>query len=324
MTVPAPEEPDPEDPPAPEDTEASVLLSGTVRDQFSGQALSGIDVEFAGGTARTDAAGGFTIQGAPTTTLRTLTLSGGGVYRRVTYARTGDTGWDVVPGTFNMAAYNDVARNDWGSYTVRWTSSPTVYVDSRPEGFEGGEELERWIAEVQSQAAAFVSKWTGSTISPQSVIVTSNPPRDFTAGTIVIHFSENSSDYGNSSTSIGYARVSRSSTGTIAGAAVWLRYLRYSGSGGASKRTGILGHELGHAMGMGHMTSGTVSFMEPSIGSKTDLSSFDRQAAELLYARTPGNTSPDTDNSSTFTGNLSPSAAATTVEWICGEEAELP
>jgi hypothetical protein len=313
MTVPTSTDPSP-----------SVLLAGTLVDQFSGQAMAGLDVEFAGVTARTDASGAFTIQGAPTTTLRTLTLSGAGVYRRVTYAKTGDNRWGVVPGSFNMTAYNDVARNDWGSFTVRWTSAPTVYVDARPEGFEGGEELERWIAEVQSQAAAFVSKWTGSTISPQSVIVTSNPPRDFTGGTIVIHFSENSSDYGNSSTAIGYARVSRSSSGVIAGSAVWLRYLRYSGTSGASKRTGILGHELGHAMGMGHMTSGTPSFMEPSIGSKTDLSSFDRQAAALLYGRTPGNTAPDTDSSSTFAGSLSPSAAATSVEWICGEEAGRP
>ena len=334
MTVPAPEEPapppapdDPADPPAPEepqDPPPSVLLSGTLLDQFSGQALAGIEVQFAGLTARTDAAGSFTITGAPTTTLQSLTLAGYGVYRRLTYARTGDSQWRVVPSTFNMAAYNDVARDDWGSYTVRWTSRPTVYVDARPEGFEGGEELDRWIAEVQSQAAAFVSKWTGSVISPESVIVTSNPPRDFTGGTIVIHFSENSSDYGNSSTAIGYARVSRASGGTIAGAAVWLRYLRYSGSGGASKRTGILGHELGHAMGMGHMTSGTPSFMEPSIGSKTDLSAFDQQAARFLYNRTPGNSAPDTDSSTTFTGSLSPSAAPGAMEWVCGDEAERP
>ena len=52
----------------------------------------------------------------------------------------------------------------------------------------------------QSQAAAFVSKWTGSVISPESVIVTSNPPRDFTGGTIVIHFSEDDSRYGSPST----------------------------------------------------------------------------------------------------------------------------
>jgi hypothetical protein len=315
MTVPTEPEPDP----AP-----SVLLSGTLVDQFDGHALAGINVQFAGVTATTDASGSFTLSGAPTSTLREMTLSGSGVYRRQTFAKTGDTQWRVVPSSFNMSAYNDVARDDWGSYTVRWTSAPTVYVDTRPEGFEGGDELQRWISEVQSQAAAFVSKWTGSTISPGAVIVTSNPPRDFTGGTIVIHFSEDNSRYGNSTSTIGYARVSRSSSGSIAGSAVWLRYLRYSGSGGASKRTGILGHELGHAMGMGHMTSGTPSFMTPSIGTNTDLSAFDRQAALFLYTRSPGNSSPDTDSSSGFTGSLSPSRASGSAEWVCQDEAERP
>jgi hypothetical protein len=327
MTVPTEPDPDPEPEPDPEpdpDPAPSVLLSGTLVDQFGGNALAGINVQFAGVTATTDASGNFTLAGQPTSTLRELTLSGSGVYRRQTYAKTGDSQWRVVPSSFNMSAYNDVARDDWGSYTVRWTSAPTVYVDTRPEGFEGGDELQRWISEVQNQAAAFVSKWTGSTISPAAVIVTSNPPRDFTGGTIVIHFSEEDSRYGGSSSTIGYARVSRSSTGSIAGSAVWLRYLRYSGSGGASKRTGILGHELGHAMGMGHMTSGTPSFMTPSIGTNTDLSAFDRQAALFLYTRSPGNSSPDTDSSSGFTGSLSPSRAAGSAEWVCQDEAERP
>lgn len=302
----------------------SVLLSGKLVDQFGGQTLSGISVQFAGQTATTDASGSFTIAGEPVSTVRELTLSGSGVYRRQTYAKTGDTQWRVVPSSFNMSAYNDVARDEWGTETIRWVSRPTVYVDTRPEGFEGGAELQQWISEVQSQAAAFVSKWSGATISPADVIVTSNPPRDYTAGTIVIHFSEENSRYGNSSTTIGYARVSWSGAGSISGAAVWLRYVRYSGTSGASKRTGILGHELGHAMGMGHMSGTTASFMAPSIGSNTDLSAFDRQAALLLYTRAPGNTSPDTDSSDGFTGSLSPARAPGASEWVCQDEAERP
>jgi hypothetical protein len=230
-----------------------------------------------------------------------------------------------VPGNFNMSAFNDVARDEWGSRTIRWVSRPTIYVDTRPEGFQDGAEFQRWISEVQNQAAAFVSKWSGTTMSPAQVVVTSNPPRDFTGGTIVIHFSESDSDYGNSSNSIGYARVSWSSPGSMSGAAVWLRYVRYSGTSGASKRTGILGHELGHAMGMGHMSSGTPSFMYPSIGSNTDLSAFDRQAALLLYSRPPGSSSPDTDNSDGASGSLVPARAPGSIEWLCQDgEQELP
>jgi hypothetical protein len=316
MTVPSTSDPVPN---------PSVLLSGQVVDQFGGQALSGISVQYAGLSATTDATGSFTFSGDATSTYSELTLSGSGVYRRQTYARTGDNRWQVVPGSFNMAAFNDVARDEWSPRTIRWTSKPTVYVDTRPEGFEDGPELQQWISEVQNQAAAFVSKWSGTAMSSAQVVVTSNPPRDFTGGTIVIHFSESDSDYGNTSNAIGYARVSWSSPGSINGSAIWLRYVRYSGTSGASKRTGILGHELGHAMGMGHMDSGTPSFMYPSIGSNTDLSAFDRQAALLLYSRAPGSSSPDTDNSDGVSKNLSPAAAPGSSEWICQDgEQELP
>ncbi|HET6616312.1 MAG TPA: hypothetical protein VFH69_00715, partial [Gemmatimonadota bacterium] len=148
------------------------------------------------------------------------------------------------------------------------------------------------------------------------------PPQDFSAGTIVIHFSESNSDYGNSSSTIGYARISWSSPGSIRGAAVWLRYVRYSGD--PSKRTGILGHELGHAMGMGHMNGSTPSFMAASIGSNTDLKPFDVQAAALLYGRAPGNRAPDTDTSSAPQGQLVPSAATHEAEWICTDGEDLP
>ncbi|HYO45504.1 MAG TPA: hypothetical protein VEY33_02300 [Gemmatimonadota bacterium] len=297
-----------------------VLLSGRLIDQVGGQGVAGLTVQFDGSTATTDGTGSFTIPGSPTSTLSQLTLSGSGIYRRVTFANSGDALWRVVPASFEMTAFDDVAREEFGTSTVRWVAPPTVYVDTSPEGFDGGTDLQTWISEVQVQAAEFVSKWTGTTISPAAVIVTSNPPRDFSVGTIVIHFSEDASRYGNSSSTIGYARISWSSNRAISGAAVWLRYLRYSGSAYASKRRGILGHELGHAMGLGHMNGTTFSLMAPSLGSKTDLSIFDTQAALLLYTRAPGNTSPDTDSSGGFTGSLSPARAPGTSEWVCQDK----
>jgi hypothetical protein len=299
-----------------------VALAGRLVDQFGGHALAGLQVQYAGKTTTTDAQGAFTIPGDSTTTLGALTVSGTGYYRRDTFAKTGDRQWAVVPTTFNMAAFDDLARDEHASHTIRWIASPTVYVDTRPEGFEAGPELDTWISQVQVQAAAFVSDWTGNTIRPADVIVTSRPPQDLSAGTIVIHFSENSSDYGNQEY-IGMARLSWTSNGMMSAAGVWLRYKRYSGDNYVAKRQGILGHELGHAMGYGHMTSGTLSFMEPSLGSKTSLSAFDRQAALLLYSRAPRNTSHDTDSSTSYRA-LSPAGAPMTTEWVCADGEAAP
>ena len=93
-----------------------------------------------------------------------------------------------------------------------------------------------------------------------------------------------------------------------------------------AKRKGILGHELGHAMGLAHMNGGTASFMQPSVGSNTDLNDFDRQVASFLYTRSPNNTSPDTDSSGSFLGVLAPSAAPIAMEWVCtaGDEVATP
>jgi hypothetical protein len=221
-----------------------------------------------------------------------------------------------------MAAFDDLAR-EYDRHTIRWVGAPTIYVDTRPEGFEAGPELDRWISEVQVQAAAYVSDWTGDRIRATDVILTSRPPQDLTPGTIVIHFSENAADYSNQPY-IGRARMSWSSDGTMNAAGVWLRYERYSGAGYAAKRQGILGHELGHAMGYGHMTTGTLSFMEPSLGSKTSLTAFDRQAAALLYGRAPSNTSQDNDSSTGYR-MIAPSATPRFSEWVCGDgEAVLP
>ena len=295
---------------------SSVSLAGRLVDQFSGQGLAGLTVQYNGSTVTTDGTGRFSILGSAVSTLKQLTLSGPGAYQRQTYARTGDTEWRVVPSAFNMTAYNDVARDEFGPGTVRWVAAPTVYIDTRPEGFTSA-ELATWIDEVKAQVPAFVSQWSGSQMSPAAVIVTSNPPNDFTAGTIVIHFSENSADYGGSSNTIGYARLSYSSSGAINSSAVWLRYVRYSGTTGANKRKGILGHELGHATGFGHMSGTTASLMAPSIGSNTGLSAFDAQAALFHHTRSPKNSSPDTDSSSSFLGMLAPSGIPAVKEWVC-------
>ena len=47
----------------------------------------------------------------------------------------------LMPSGFSMTAFNDVARDEYGSGTVRWVAAPTVYVDTRPEGFTSAEQF---------------------------------------------------------------------------------------------------------------------------------------------------------------------------------------
>ena len=63
-----------------------MALTGRVVDQFDGRGVAGLTVRFAGATTTTDANGGFSIPGNPSSSLRDLSLSGPlqlGLSRRV-------------------------------------------------------------------------------------------------------------------------------------------------------------------------------------------------------------------------------------------------
>jgi hypothetical protein len=294
---------------------STFALAGEILDQFSGAGMGGLLVQLDGVGATTDANGRFTIPGTPSSSLKTLTITGGGVHPRATFARGTDTRWLAIPSTFDLGSFNDVAR-EYEPRTIRWLGSPAVYVDTQPEGFAAGPELDQWIAEARSAAAGFVSQWSGGAINATSVTVTSSPPPDGTPGTIVIHFSEDPGRYSGERT-VGMARTVWSFRRDIVAATIWLRFSLVAGPGNGALRVAVLGHELGHGMGMGHMDGGTSSIMTPRI-SVTSLSTFDERTGGIVYSRSPGNTDPDSDNLSSFTGALVPAAApAGRHEWIC-------
>ncbi|HKY61515.1 MAG TPA: hypothetical protein VJP59_10945, partial [Gemmatimonadota bacterium] len=302
-------------PPPPPPPDGSTALAGRIVDQFSGAGISGLTVSFAGETTTTDGSGDFAIPGDPSSSLRDLTIQGGSIHTRSTFARGSDDRWEVIPSSFAMQPFNDVAR-EYEPRTIRWIQNPKIYIDTTAHNFPGGGPVpQTWIDEAADVARDIVQDWSSGTISA-TVTVTGSPPSEGTPGAIVIAFDEDPDRYAGPQ-AVGLARTFWSSTRAISSVQIWLRF---GGIADAGVRYAVLAHEIGHGMGMGHMNGSTSSLMQPVI-STGDLTTFDRRTGDIVYSRSPGNSSPDTDNSSTFLGGLVPAGPPVgSYEWVCGTE----
>jgi hypothetical protein len=307
-----PPEPPPPPPPPPG---GSTALAGRIVDQFSGAGVSGLTVSFAGETMTTDGSGNFEIPGDPSSSLRDLTIQGGSIHTRGTFARSSDDRWEVIPSSFAIQPFNDVAR-EYEPRTIRWIQNPKVYIDTTAHNFPGGGPVpQAWIDEAADVARDIVQDWSSGTVSA-TVTVTSSPPSEGTPGAMVITFDEDPDRY-TSPQAVGLARTFWSSSRAISSAQIWLRF---GGIGDAGVRYAVLAHEMGHGMGMGHMNGSTSSIMTPVIAT-SDLTTFDRRTGDIVYSRSPGNSSPDTDNQTTFLGDLVPAGPPVgSYEWVCGTE----
>lgn len=276
--------------PASSVAESRVEIAGRVVDQVSGGPIAGVRVSAAGVSTSTGADGRFLLEAARATH---VILSGSGYYDRVASLAGSAGRFALVPRTFDMTAFNDVAR-DHSAGTLRWLSSPAVYVDVRPHAFAGGAVPAEWVEQVAALAPRFVSEWTGGALSASSVTVGSSPPAPGTPGTLVIVFDEDPAHYPNA-TAAGTATPSRDAEGVIASATVRLRFSRLTGASAGISRQAVLGHELGHALGLAHMDGATASMMA-GIVRTPELTAFDRAAGALLYSRLPGTRADDRES----------------------------
>ena len=307
--------PPPAPPPPPPPPGGSTALAGRIVDQFSGSGVTGLTVSFAGETTTTDGNGDFAIPGDPSSSLRDLTIQGGSIHTRSTFARGSDDRWEVIPSSFAIQPFNDVAR-EYEPRTIRWVQNPKIYIDTTAHNFPGGGPVpQAWIDEAADVARDIVQDWSSGTVSA-TVTVTSSPPSEGTPGALVIEFDEDPDRY-TGPQAVGLARTFWSSSRAISSAHIWLRF---SGIPNAGVRYAVVAHEMGHGMGMGHMGGSTSSIMTPVI-STGDLTTFDRRTGDIVYSRSPGNSSPDTDNQTTFLGGLVPAGPPVgSYEWVCGAE----
>jgi hypothetical protein len=212
----------------------------------------------------------------------------------------------IVPRSFDMGAFNDIAR-DYSAGTVRWLSSPDVYVDVRAHDFGLGQSVPAaWVEQVASMAPQFLSRWTGGALSPRSLTVGTTPPAAGTPGTLIIAFDEDASRYP-SGASAGVTIASWDTGGVIRNATIRLRFSGLTGDAAAFSRQAVLGHEIGHAVGLAHMDGATSSMMA-SIVRTPELTAFDLAAGALLYDRRPGTRADDREAASALRTALLPSA----------------
>ena len=94
---------------------------------------------------------------------------------------------------------------------------------------------------------------------------------------------------------IGYGQWALLSDGSVGGGAM---FLDRDFDKNDNRRRLLRIHELGHALGLMHVTERT-SIMNPAVG--PDVSDFDRAAVAIGFQRPPGNHAPDTDPSGTPT-----------------------
>jgi hypothetical protein len=293
---------------------ASIEFQGQVSDQQTGASLTGIRASASGASTWTDAAGRFRIAAARGAE---LTLSGPGYYERVTMLDGASGSFSLVPRSFDMAAFNDVARDN-SPGTLRWLSSPAVYVDVRAHSFAAGESVPaEWVEQAAELAPRLIASWTGGALSASSVTVGSTPPAPRTPGTLVISFDEDASRYP-SAASAGSAIASWNREGAIGSATVRLRFSGLTGGAAVFSRQAVLGHEIGHAMGLAHMDGETSSMMAPVVRTP-ELTASDKAIGALLYDRLPGTQADDREAAGGARGALA-TAGTFSAGAVCGVE----
>ncbi|MFN2432872.1 MAG: M57 family metalloprotease [Gemmatimonadota bacterium] len=253
-----------------------------------------------------------------------ISLAASGMVGRSTYASTNAdlvNPLTMIPAAFDMAAYDDVNREPGRGKTIRWMSSPSIYVDTSPEVGTGMPIPASWISATQAAAGRFPAQWTGGVLS-SSVSVGGSPPQDGTPGTIVIRF-DNTINPSGCGGKVGQATFGWSGSGELAYGVVQLALSRLCGAS-SSVIEAVVGHEIGHTMGLGHLTvPGRSSLMEPSVR-LAGLSPLDRENASVHYHRAPGHAAPDREPASSASLNFSrvwsPGGPGDRKVYVCGED----
>lgn len=284
---------------------ASGSLHGRVVDGLTTSAAAGILVSGGTRSVTSDANGDFALDPSFETEVgATYTFTGSGfVERRTALKSSGPTALvSLIPGTFDLRAFDEMFRS---SQLVRWRQAPPLRVEMRVGRFVDLNALDigtldNVISDAEKDSIVDDLTWalpqlTGNTFTAFPDVTTQTSLPNATVGILnpgvitVIRLKGLTAGSG----FWGYSRWRFLSDGTVTGGLITLdEDFELSLH---PRRRALRAHELGHALGMGHVTA-RQSIMNANI-SVFEPNDFDRQAARLAFQRPPGNRSPDVDPS---------------------------
>ena len=299
-------------------TDSSRVLEGRTVNAIDGAASPGISVAVGGRTATADANGYFRVEVSGPSTY-TLRARGSSIVDRETSIvgpGTEPARVSLIPASFDLDSFDEMFRT--GGSLQRWTTRPSLVIlasvmsyvaGNRDEYSATAEQLtDEEVTLLQAHLTEGLSTLTSGTFTTFASVEIERPAAGTRAsvsrpGKIVMGRYNGIVTLANT---IGYGQWALASDGSVAGGAMFLDRDFDKNDG---RRRLLRIHELGHAMGLMHVTHRT-SIMNPSLG--PDVTEFDRSAATIAFQRPPGNRAPDVDPTGTPTLR---SNRGRTLEW---------
>jgi hypothetical protein len=253
----------------------------------------------------TDESGRFVVEACPSVYLLDVAQPGF-VTRRLSLLVPGGTiSLSLIPTDFDLVSFGQLSGSSSPEGISRWTQSPGLVVQTSilectatvascvatSAQASAGEldalqnSLHAAIDQLSLGRWRFVSTIT-ETAAPGATVQLRN-----SASTIRVALVENLSAVNPGVA--GYGGFNN--YGEIRGGSIWLSRGSFNIVSG---RTRLVGHEVGHALGYGHVTTGVPSIMSAECSGvcrSNVVSPFDTQGITILHDRRPGTLAPDVD-----------------------------
>jgi hypothetical protein len=304
-------------PSGPSDAPDPRVLEGRTVSAIDGGPAAGVSVLVGVRNVTADSNGYFRVDvGGPST--HHVRVRGNGIVDRetdVTGPGAEPARVSLIPSTFDLDSFDQMFRSS--GPLQRWTTRPSLVVLApvmtyvaglRDEYAATAEQMsEDELSQLIAHLTEGLSILTGGTFSSFASVEIERPAAGAKAsvnrtGKIVMGRYNGIVTLANT---IGYGQWAMASDGSVAGGAMFLD--RDFDKNDARRRL-LRIHELGHALGLMHVTNRT-SIMNPAIG--PDVTEFDRWSASIAFQRPTGNRAPDVDPS----GSTSIRSGSRVVQW---------